>query len=294
MTTFLISGGRGLVGKSLSKMLTRQGHTVYKLTRKPKRKEHIYWNPEKQSIEEKYLAEIEVIINLAGANIGDRKWSKNRKIELINSRVNSILFLKNSAKSMPKLNYYISASGINCYGYNMHNEKTEEDHYGDDFLSELVKEWESASDSFKEICPVAKLRIAMVVDKRGGALQKIMKTIKFGLGAPLGSGKQYIPWIHIQDLCRMFVYCIENNKEGTFNAANGYISNKEFMRTISKKMKKPFFFPPIPRPLLSLFLGEMSTMLTESLKVSNQKIKDTGFQFLHPNFDSAISEIIKK
>mgnify|MGYP001250972537 FL=1 len=293
MTTFLISGGRGLVGKALGNMLKRQGHTVYKLSRRPKRKGHIYWNPEKQSIEGKHLHKIEVIINLAGANIGAQKWSNKRKLELINSRVNSIQFLKQTAATMPNLNYYISASGINCYGYNSQIEKEESDDYGKDFLSELVKEWEAASNSFKEICPVAILRIALVVDKKGGALKKIMKPIKLGLGSPLGSGQQYLPWIHIKDLCRMFMHCIEHKKEGTFNAANGYISNQEFMKTISKKMKKPFFFPAIPKPILSFFLGEMSTMLTESLKVSNQKIKQNGFEFLFPDFDSAMTHIVK-
>lgn len=293
MTTFLISGGRGLVGKTLGNMLKRQGHTVYKLSRRPKRKGHIYWNPEKQSIEGKHLHKIEVIINLAGANIGAQKWSNKRKLELINSRVNSIQFLKQTAATMPNLNYYISASGINCYGYNSQIEKEESDDYGKDFLSELVKEWEAASNSFKEICPVAILRIALVVDKKGGALKKIMKPIKLGVGSPLGSGQQYLPWIHIKDLCRMFIHCIEHKKEGTFNAANGYISNQEFMKTISKKMKKPFFFPAIPKPILSFFLGEMSTMLTESLKVSNQKIKQNGFEFLFPDFDSAMTHIVK-
>ena len=293
MTTFLISGGRGLVGKALGNMLKRQGHTVYKLSRRPKRKGHIYWNPEKQSIEGKHLHKIEVIINLAGANIGAQKWSNKRKLELINSRVNSIQFLKQTAATMPNLNYYISASGINCYGYNSQIEKEESDDYGNDFLSELVKEWEAASNSFKEICPVAILRIALVVDKKGGALKKIMKPIKLGVGSPLGSGQQYLPWIHIKDLCRMFIHCIEHKKEGTFNAANGYISNQEFMKTISKKMKKPFFFPAIPKPILSFFLGEMSTMLTESLKVSNQKIKQNGFEFLFPDFDSAMTHIVK-
>ena len=293
MTTFLISGGRGLVGKALGNMLKRQGHTVYKLSRRPKRKGHIYWNPEKQSIEGKHLHKIEVIINLAGANIGAQKWSNKRKLELINSRVNSIQFLKQTAATMPNLNYYISASGINCYGYNSQIEKEESDDYGKDFLSELVKEWEAASNSFKEICPVAILRIALVVDKKGGALKKIMKPIKLGVGSPLGSGQQYLPWIHIKDLCRMFIHCIEHKKEGTFNAANGYISNQEFMKTISKKMQKPFFFPAIPKPILSFFLGEMSTMLTESLKVSNQKIKQNGFEFLFPDFDSAMTHIVK-
>ena len=293
MTTFLISGGRGLVGKYLGNMLKRQGHVVYKLTRRPNKKGHIYWNPEKQRIDEKHLDKIEVVINLAGANIGAQKWSDKRKIELINSRVNSIQFLKQTASKMPKLNYFISASGINCYGYNTLVEKEESHEYGNDFLSELVKEWEIASNSFKEICPVAILRIALVVDKKGGALKKIMKPIKLGLGSPLGTGQQYLPWIHIKDLCRMFIHCIEHKKEGTFNAANGYISNEEFMKTISKKMKKPFFFPAIPKPILTFFLGEMSSMLTESLKVSNQKIKQNGFEFLFPDFDSAMANIMK-
>jgi len=294
MKTVLISGGRGLIGKSLSRMLKQKGYTVYKLTRRPKKSSHIYWNPEKQTIESKYLSEIDIIINLAGSNIASKKWSNDRKIDLVNSRVNSIHFLKKSAEKMPNLKYYISASGINCYGYNGPHEKIESDPYGKDFLSRLVKDWETASDSFSDICPVAKLRIAMVIDRRGGALKKIMRPIKFGLGSPLGSGKQYVPWIHIDDLCNMFVYCIENNISGTYNAANGYISNHELMKTITKKMKKPFFLPAVPKGILKVFLGEMASMLTESLKVSNEKIRKAGFRFRYANFDSAITEIVKK
>ena len=294
MKTILISGGRGLIGKSLSRLLTQRGYTVYKLTRKPKKDWHIYWNPEKQTIESKLLPEIDIIINLAGSNIGDKKWSDDRKKYLVNSRVNSINFLKSTAEKMPNLKYYISASGINCYGYNGSLEKTEKDGFGDDFLSCLVKDWETASDSFQDICPVAKLRIAMVIDRRGGALKKIMRTVKLGLGSPLGSGKQYVPWVHIDDLCNMFLYCIENNISGTYNAANGYISNREFMKTITKKMKKPFFLPAVPKKILTVFLGEMATMLTESLKVSNEKIRKVGFRFRYSNFDAAITEIVKK
>jgi len=294
MRTVLISGGRGLVGRSLSKLLKQKGYTVYKLTRRPKKSSHIYWNPEKQTIESKYLPEIDVIINLAGSGIADKKWSSDRKTDLINSRINSIQFLKSVSEKMPKLKYFISASGINCYGYNGPHEKTENDPYGDDFLSVLVKDWELASSSFEDVCPVAKLRIAMVIDHKGGALKKLLRPVKLGVGSPLASGKQYVPWIHIDDLCRMFLYCIENDISGTYNAANGYISNRELMKTITKKMRKPFFFPAVPKSILTLLLGEMATMLTESLKVSNEKIRKIGFQFKYANFDSAISEIVKK
>ena len=294
MKTVLISGGRGLVGKTLSRLLIRKGYTVYKLTRSPKKSHHIYWNPEKRTAESKHFDEIDIIINLAGSNISKKKWSSNRKQDLVNSRINSIEFLKALALKMPHLNYYISASGINCYGYNGPHEKTEKDPFGEHFLSQLVKEWEIASDGFQDICPVAKLRIAMVLDKRGGALKKIMRAVKIGLGSPLGTGKQYVPWVHIDDLCNMFVYCIENNVSGTYNAANGYISNKEFMKTVSKKMKKPFFMPRVPKSILTIFLGEMSSILTESLKVSNEKIIKAGFRFRYSNFDAAISEVVKK
>jgi hypothetical protein len=294
MKTVLISGGRGLIGKALSRLLIRKGYTVYKLTRSPKKSHHIYWNPEKRTAESKHFDEIDIIINLAGSNISKKKWSSNRKQDLVNSRINSIEFLKSLALKMPHLKYYISASGINCYGYNGPHEKTEKDPFGEHFLSQLVKEWEIASDGFQDVCPVAKLRIAMVLDKRGGALQKIMRAVKIGLGSPLGTGKQYVPWVHIDDLCNMFVYCIENNVSGTYNAANGYISNKEFMKTVSKKMKKPFFMPRVPKSILTVFLGEMSSILTESLKVSNEKIIKTGFRFRYSNFDAAISEVVKK
>ena len=294
MKTVLISGGRGLIGKSLSRLLTKKGYTVYKLTRSPKKSHHIFWNPEKRTAESKYLPEIDIIINLAGSNIAKKKWTSSRKEDLVNSRINSIEFLKSLAKKMPKLQYYISASGINCYDYNTPHEKTEEDTFGEHFLSHLVEDWEIASDGFQDICPVAKLRIAMVLHKRGGALKKIMRAANLGLGSPIGTGKQYIPWIHIDDLCNMFIFCIENNISGTYNAANGYISNKNFMKSVSKKMKRPFFLPAIPKTILSLFLGEMSSILTESLKVSNEKILKSGFQFRYSNFDSALSQVINK
>ena len=294
MKTVLISGGRGLIGKTLSRLLLKRGYTVYKLTRSPKKSHHIYWNPKKRTAESKHLKEIDIIINLAGSNIAKKKWSLNRKQDLIDSRINSIEFLKSLSQKMPNLKYYISASGINCYKYNEVHEQKEIDTFGDHFLSKLVQDWEIASDTFKDVCTVSKLRIAMVLDKRGGALKKIMRTIKFGLGSPLGSGRQYIPWIHVEDLCNMFVHCIENDISGTYNAANGYISNKEFMKTISKKMKKPFFLPRIPKTVLTVFFGEMASILTESLKVSNEKIIKSGFKFRHDNFESAISEIINK
>ncbi len=294
MKTVLISGGRGLIGKSLSRLLRQKGYTVYKLTRRPRKEHHIYWNPNKQTIETKHLGEVDIIVNLAGSNVADKKWSEDRKNELINSRVNSINFLKQASQHMPNLKYYVSASGINCYGYNGAHEKTENDPYGNDFLSQLVKDWEIASDSFNELCPVSKLRIAMVIDSRGGALKKIMSKVKLGIGSPLGTGRQYVPWIHIDDLCNMFVYCIENQISGTYNAANGYITNREFMKTISKKMKKPFFFPSVPKRILRMLFGEMASMLTESLKVSNEKIRKTGFKFRYSNFDTAIAELVKK
>jgi uncharacterized protein (TIGR01777 family) len=186
----LIAGGSGLIGKQLTKMLKERGYFVYKLSRNAGKQGYIQWDPKSKKVDEKQLARIDILINLAGANIGDKNWTTARKKELIDSRVQSTEFLSEMAAKMPKLMYYVAASGVNCYNENEQKVFQESDDYGSDFLSSLVRDWETASDRFSGICPYMKLRIAMVLSNKGGSLTAMKRPINFGLGSPLGTGNQ--------------------------------------------------------------------------------------------------------
>jgi hypothetical protein len=290
--TVMIAGGSGLIGKKLSNMLTQKGYKVYILTRTAKHRGHIYWNPLQHNIESKHLSKVNIIVNLTGENIGAKKWSKERKKALRESRVKTTQFLASLTANMPNLEYYVAASGINCYKQDgdIHSE---EDAYGRDYLSRLVKEWETASDAFENKCAVSKLRISMVLSKKGGALDKMMLPVKLGLGSPIGSGEQMMPWIHIDDLCNLFVFAIENKLKGTFNAVGNCDTNRDFMKSLASSLNRPFFMPKIPAGLIRLLLGEMSILALGSTLVSNQKIKKTGFKFQHEEIDEALDSLFK-
>lgn len=293
MKTVLIAGGSGLIGKKLNQVLSKRGHKVYTLTRTAKHRGQIYWNPAQQTIEGKHLDKVNIIINLTGENIGEKRWTKERKKALRDSRVKTTQFLHSLVSNLPNLEYYIAASGINCYEQDdkLH---VESDAYGKDFLSKLVKEWEAISDLFESNCKVAKLRISMVLSKRGGALDKMLLPVKLGLGSPIGTGKQMMPWIHIDDLCNLFAYAIENELTGTYNASANCDSNHDFMKALAKALKRPFFMPKVPAFLLKLMLGEMSALVLDSTNASNEKIKNTGFVFQNEHIDSTLSLLLKR
>jgi uncharacterized protein (TIGR01777 family) len=293
MKTVLIAGGSGLIGKKLNQVLSKKGYKVHTLTRTAKHRGQIYWNPSQQTIEGKHLDKVNIIINLAGENIGEKRWTDDRKKALRDSRLKTTQFLHSLVSNFPNLEYYISASGINCYEQD-DEVHVESDPYGNDFLSKLVKEWEAMSDLFESNCKVAKLRISMVLSKRGGALDKMLLPVKLGLGSPIGTGKQMMPWIHIEDLCNLFVYAIENELTGTYNAAANCDSNHDFMKALAKALKRPFFMPKVPAFLLKLILGEMSTLVLDSTNASNEKIKNTGFVFQYENIQSTLNALFKR
>jgi len=293
MKTVLIAGGSGLIGKKLNQVLSKKGYKVYTLTRSAKHRGQIYWNPTQQTIEGKHLDKVNIIINLTGENIGEKRWTNERKKALRDSRVKTTQFLHSLVSNLPNLEYYISASGINCYEQDdkIH---TESDPYGKDFLSKLVKEWEAMSDLFESNCKVAKLRISMVLSKRGGALDKMLLPVKLGLGSPIGTGKQLMPWIHIDDLCNLFVYAIENELTGTYNATANCDSNHDFMKALAKALNRPFFMPKVPAFLLKLILGEMAALVLNSTNASNEKVKSAGFIFQNEDIEATLSSFFKR
>ncbi|MEN9303204.1 MAG: hypothetical protein RL264_1633 [Bacteroidota bacterium] len=291
MKTILIAGGSGLIGTKLATQLRKNGHKVHILTRRAKSKGQIYWNPENNTIEGKHLQTIEIIINLAGENIGEKKWTAERKKELTNSRLISTQFLFKSAKNMPKLEYYIGMSGVNCYALDgtVHRET---DDFGNYFLAHLVEEWEAAHHAFNSLCKVAILRCGTVLTKKGGALEKMKTPIRFWIGSPLGNGNQHLSWIHKEDLCKMFEFLLNQRASGVFNAVGNHNSNREFLSILAKKMNKPFFFPAVPEWVLKSVLGEMSSLVLDDLRADNSKIKATGFEFQFENIEKALEDLV--
>ena len=293
----LLAGGTGLIGKQMHAYLRKQEHEVRILTRKRSdfTKNIFHWNPLKQEIDSAALEGVSTIINLSGAGIADKRWTVERKREMIDSRVIPAQFLASLAPQMPDLKQYISASGINCYGYeNPSKIYTELDAFGKDFLSQVVEKWEKAADSFAPFCIVSKIRISVVLTAEGGALETIAKPIKLGFTSALGSGKQWMPWIHINDLVHLFNFVMENRLEGSFNANAKIVNNTEFTDILAKQFDKKRWLPNVPAFVLKTILGEMSTVVLEGVNVSNDKIKKAGFAFQFENLGVAMKSIYKK
>jgi uncharacterized protein (TIGR01777 family) len=290
----LLAGGTGMIGKEMQAFLLKQGHEVRILSRKPSdlSKNIFHWQPTKDEIDAAALNGVTTIINLSGAGIADKRWTAERKREMIDSRVQPTQFLVSLAPQMPELKQYISASGINCYGYDNHAKVYQEnDPFGKDFLSQVVEKWEQAADSFSTYCVVSKIRISVVLTAEGGALETIAKPIKMGLTSALGTGKQWMPWIHIDDLVGLFNFVMENRLEGSFNATSKVVNNKEFTDALAKQLNKKRWLPNVPAFLLKTILGEMSTVVLEGVNASNEKVKKAGFAFQYEKLGDALKQI---
>lgn len=289
----VIAGGSGLVGQALQDFLRKKGHEVFVLSRTKKSTPNFYyWNPRQKEIQKEAIEGTQILINLSGQGIADERWTVSRKKELIESRVLPTQFLYETFKQSTSLEQYISASGINCYPLNNYNKiYNEEDAYGNDFLSHVVEEWEKSADLFKAFCKVVKFRISVVLTPEGGALETIAKPIKLYVGSPLGTGKQWMPWITITDLTRMFAHAVDHQLEGAFNAIANANTNKEFTKSLAQVLNKPLFLPRVPAFFLQLILGEMSSMVLEGIQASNSKIKATGFEFKQEDLKLALQEL---
>jgi len=282
-----------LVGRALEKSFSEGGYRVIILTRNVKKDNHVYWDPSKKEIDLEKIKQTDVLINLSGEGIADKPWSSQRKKELRSSRKGANEFLFESSGELIDLKMFVSASGVNCYGYGWDTqEHVEEDPYGDDFLSVLVEEWEESADLFSSKCKVAKVRTSVVLDRNGGALEKLVKPIKWGLGAPLGTGKQAMPWIHIEDVAGIYFHVVQQELIGTFNAVTGNESNRAMTKEIAEVLQKRLFLPPVPSFALKLFFGEMAEMLLENVTVSNEKIISTGYVFKFPDLRSALQNVL--
>ncbi|MEE9408628.1 MAG: TIGR01777 family oxidoreductase [Polaribacter sp.] len=288
MEKILITGGTGLVGRKLTELLIAKNYEVVILSRNPQNKNEFKWDVSNNYIDENAFKNLTYIIHLAGAGIADKRWSNDRKKVIISSRVQTTNLLLEKVKQYKiKLKGFISASATGLYGA-ITSDKifTEKDKPSHDFLSIVCEKWENAAFEFQqENIPVTILRTGIVLSKKGGALEKMRTPIV----SPLGSGKQYIPWIHIDDLCEMYIYAIENNLEGIYNAvAPEHHTSKSFSKELANAIKRPFISLGVPSFLLKILFGEMAVILLEGSRVSIKKIEKKGFSFRFSNLIIAL------
>ncbi len=299
--TILITGGKGLVGKPLTQLLLQKGYTIHILSRNDEQQgipniKTFKWDVYKREIDGKCLDRVEAIIHLAGEGIAGKRWTDTRKKQIIESRTESIRLLYALLQKNPShtVKSVISASAIGYYSDRGDDLMTEENKPAADFLAHSCVEWEKAVDEGLDLgLRIVKFRTGIVLDKNGGALSQMAKPVKMGFGAALGSGKQWMPWIHIQDVIRMYAYALENeNLTGVFNmVAPNPVTNKEMSKAIAEALDKPFWLPNVPAFALKAAMGEMSTLVSGSTKVSANKIQAAGFKFDYPHLKEALKEI---
>ena len=308
MKTVLISGGTGLIGSALTRELIKNGFDVIILTRNTSRKKntgkisYAEWNIREEIIDARAIEKADYIIHLAGANVAQKRWSEKRKKEIVDSRVQSGQLLVKALKEIPnKVKAIVSASAIGWYGPDAQllNPRSfiETDNAANDFLGTTCQQWESAIQPVTQIGKrLVILRTGIVLSKDGGAFVEFKKPLQFGVASILGSGKQVISWIHINDLVRLYMYAIENeNISGIYNAvAPEPVTNKTLVMEMAKQRNKFYVPVTVPSFVLKAVLGEMSIEVLKSATVSNKKIEATGFQFWFSGIQTAVHNLIKQ
>ncbi len=287
--TVLIVGGSGLIGERLKYHFKQLDYNVKILSRR--KNAEFYWNPDQHKFDVSILNDVDYIVNLCGSRI-DQKWTTKRKKEIYSSRIDTTSFLiSHINSSTQKIKKYIGVSAIGYYNYNpiLKNENSKQ---GNHFLSKICSDWEKQRLKIKNT-PCCLLRIGVVLSKNGGMLKKLLFPFSMHLGASVGNGEQKISWIHIDDVCRMIIYCINNPNNGIFNCVSpNPVSNKEFSEKLAKALKKRIWLPNIPTYLLKMIFGEMATLILANLNISSKKIENSGFKFNFPKLDQALKDLI--
>ena len=300
MKRVVIAGGTGLIGSQLSRLLSGEGYEVVHLTRKIREGgsyKSYRWDPEQGYCDVDAFRDGDAIINLAGENLGTRPWSKTRRREIIGSRtVTAELLHWSTAGSGIRPSVYITASGVNYYGSSGTGKICEEnDPPGDDFLGETCRLWEAAADPFAASgTRLVKLRTAVVLARAGSALSKMTFPARAGLIVRFGPGNQYFPWIHIDDLCSIYLRAVSDvTMSGPYNAsAPDHITHDMLMSEVAKQKRLPVFLPHVPAWLLRAVLGEMSVILTTGNRISPERIISSGFAFSYPELAPALRDCL--
>lgn len=298
MSHFLITGGTGLVGSALTAMLRREGHTVSYLSRRAKKADgivHYAWDPAAGLLDEEALTQADYVIHLAGANVGDKPWTAARKQEILDSRTQGTALLNQKLRTVPhRIQAVIAATAIGIYGDRGEQTVHEDTEPGRGFLAAVCVEWEKGLDELASVTRLVRLRVGVVLAREGGALPKMAQPVRMFAGAALGSGRQYISWIHLEDLCRLFVLAATDTRwHGNYNAvAPNPVTNAQLTRHIADTLQRPLLLPPVPAFVLRLMLGEMADIVLEGQRVSAQKVLDTGFRFKYPAASEAVQSLL--
>ena len=299
MPTTLLAGGSGLIGQRLAELLRAKSHNVRLLTRSPKGPDQFGWDTDKGTLDEKALQGVDYVINLAGEGIADKRWTEERKRAIIESRVKSARLLRDTFERTgfrPKA--YLSASAIGYYGDSGERRMNEADAPVDDsFMVQCCQAWEQAADEVAALgIRTVKFRIGVVLAKEGGALLEFIKPLRFGIGIYFADGQAWYSWIHRNDLCRTFVWAIENEAiAGVFNAVAPLPERlKTLVQATAEAMHKNALIMPVPAFALKLALGEMSAVVLNSNLVVADKIQAAGFVFEYPKLPAALQQIFIK
>jgi hypothetical protein len=298
-TNILIAGGSGLVGKELTKILQKNTFSVRHLSRNPKGSDvqSFYWNPDNGEIDLAAIKDTFCIINLAGAGVADAKWTEDYKKDILDSRVNSTrLIAKVLKENENEVKLVINASAVGIYGNEVHTLTAEDGPIAHTFLAEVCRIWEEEAFKIKsEKTRLVIFRIGLVLSANGGFLKAISTPAKFGFATYFGDGNMLNPWIHINDLCNMFLMAIKNEQvSGIYNAVGPIVeSNKTIVQLTAKALNRPQFLPGVPRFLLEFMLREMAPMLLSNQNISSRKIQNAGYNFEFPTAKTAIEHLLK-
>ena len=287
-----VTGASGLIGSALVGHLKSEGHIVQRLVRRsPISSDEVQWDPQTGFVDLQPLSGVDAIIHLAGVGVGDKRWNRKYKAEILNSRLLGTTAIA-AAVSELKPAVLISASAIGWYGESGNRAVVETDRYGDDFLATVCREWEGAADLAGEIRTV-KLRTGLVLDPTGGALGKMLPLFRFGLGGKLGSGKQWWSWITLHDQIRAIMFALENPISGPVNITTpNPVTNQEFTSALARAMHRPALFPA-PALALKIALGGFSSEVLGSKKVVPQVLQEAGFVWDYPHISEALAELVK-
>lgn len=304
MESVIITGGTGLIGRALTQLLLERGYKVTILSRRPengsnKAVTYAHWNVDAQTIDKAAIQEADYIIHLAGANVADKRWTAARKQEIIDSRTKSSELLFTALQTIPnKVKKVISASATGYYGEYKDHAFIETDPAYTDFLGTTTRVWE---ESISKVTTLNKklviFRTGIVLSREGGALKEFYKPLRFGFATVLGSGEQFMPWIHIHDIVRLYFNAIVNDKlEGVYNAVSpNPVTNRELILSMGRIAKGGSFMTTyVPIFALKLGFGEMSVEVLKSVKASANKIQQTGFQFSYPTIDEAMEQLFSR
>lgn len=297
----LITGASGLIGERLTQMLVSRNHRVSHLGRSKKAGNvpSFVWDITKGHLDENALTNVDAVIHLAGASVGEKRWTPNRKKEILESRTQSTkLLFKALSERKHNVKTFASASAIGFYGFDNDGVMISEQYpAGKDFLASVTRQWEEEVDKLNGLgLRTVKLRIGIVLSEKGGALKQMATPVKLFVGSPLGSGDQYVSWIHLDDVCNMFVKAVEDQSmNGAYNAvAPNPVTNRELTKAIASALNKPMMLPPVPAFALKIILGEMADIVVTGSKVSPEKMLKAGFEFRFTRVEDAVRDLLSR